>query len=617
MGSLNLIHLIQMALGVGMVIFVHEAGHFIMARLCGVRVDVFSLGFGPKLIGWTRGTTLYQIAALPFGGYVRMAGEDPFDAGGEGDGEGRPAADDLRSKTVGQRFLIYSGGVIMNVVFAMVVFPAILYLGVPFTPPVIGDLVPGSVAWRAGIEPGSKVLSVNGNSIIDFNFIPHEVALGPPDATRIEYQPPGADTPRTVVLNPEYNDFAGINTVGVRPPVDPEGRIQVEEGSPAWQAGLRTDDMLIAVEGPLPELPLLQQLRYVTGNGDPLVVRVEREGQVIDVSIEPTRGQERPVLGVQAVTNRVEALRPNATLQAWGLAPEDRIIEVNGRPIQRPRDLELALALAADPITAVIERGSRTLTLEAPGLERAEAIAVAADIAIAADVDSNRVLAMPDSPLSRAGLLDGDRILRIDGSPTVSWDQIYEHSSRAAATGAQLELSIERIAEDGGKQLLALSATPAPWGLPTYGLDLRLALYEYRAGSVGEAFRVGIQGSWKFLVDAWNALKRIVMGQVGAQNIGGPISIGVVSYSWASLGIAKLLFFLCMLSMNLAFLNVLPIPVLDGGHLLFLLIEKVKGSPVSDRVFGYSQLVGIVLILSLMIFVTFNDLRRWTGLFGD
>ena len=90
-----------------------------------------------------------------------------------------------------------------------------------------------------------------------------------------------------------------------------------------------------------------------------------------------------------------------------------------------------------------------------------------------------------------------------------------------------------------------------------------------------------------------------MLGQVSGRNIGGIITIGVVSHSWASVGLSKLFFFLCMLSMNLAFLNVLPIPVFDGGHLLFLLIEKVKGSPVSERVLSYSQMVGIVLIVSL------------------
>ena len=101
------------------------------------------------------------------------------------------------------------------------------------------------------------------------------------------------------------------------------------------------------------------------------------------------------------------------------------------------------------------------------------------------------------------------------------------------------------------------------------------------------------------------------MKNQGTDQIGGIITIGAVSYSWAEAGWTKLFFFLCMLSINLAVLNVLPIPVLDGGHLFFLLIEKLKGSPVSDRVYGYSQMVGMVLILSLMVYVLYNDVNRW------
>jgi len=616
MGDLNLIHLIQMALGIGLVIFVHEAGHFLAARLCGVRVEVFSLGFGPKVLGWVRRGTLYQVALLPLGGFVRMAGEEPLEAGE------RPGPDDLRSKSVGQRFLIYSGGVVMNVIFALLVFPAILYWGVPFVPPVIGDVRPGSVAWRAGLEPGSEVLSVNGHAIIDFNFIAHEVALGPPDEARLELLEPGAETPRTVLLDPEYDENGGFNTIGLLPAVDPEGRLEIQEGSPAWQAGLRTDDRLVSLVGPLSELPLEDQFFLATQEGDPLSVEVTRKGHPLTVEVvpepDPRAVGSKPILGVGVVFNRVLALRENATLTALGLEQDDRLVSVNARPILRNRDLELALAQGADPLVVTVEREGRRLELSAPGLPRAGALSLARDIAVAPDFETNQVVVTRGSAAEEAGLRDGDRILRIDGSLVGTWEEISEHTRRAGSRGLPLDLYVQRAAAPGssaGDEHFSAVATPRVWLPPSYGVFLRQALYEYRASSLGEAFSVGIKGSWKFLVDAWNTVKRMLLGQVSASNMGGVISIGVVSYSWASLGVAKLLFFLCMLSMNLAFLNVLPIPILDGGHLLFLLIEKAKGSPVSERVFGYSQLIGIVLILSLMIFVTFNDLRRWTGLF--
>ena len=105
--------MLQVALGIGAIIFVHELGHFLAARLCGVRVEVFSLGFGPRLLGWKRGATTYQLAAIPMGGFVKMAGEEQAPGG-------TPAPDELPAKSVGQRFFIYSGGVLMNVLFALV-----------------------------------------------------------------------------------------------------------------------------------------------------------------------------------------------------------------------------------------------------------------------------------------------------------------------------------------------------------------------------------------------------------------------------------------------------------------------------------------------------------------
>ena len=294
MGSLNLIYVVQMMLGIGLVIFVHEAGHFIAARLCGVRVEVFSLGFGPRLFGWRRGTTHYQIAMLPLGGYCKMAGEEPLEEGQP------PASDDLRSKTVGQRFLIYSGGVIMNVIFAMVVFPAILFYGVPFTPPVIGQAIPGGPAWHAGIEPGTQVLSVNGHPTIGFMYIAHHVALGPPDVATLELLAPGATEPVELLVRPEYNDDAGFSSIRVAPPLDRDNAIEVQPAGAAFAAGLRSGDHLLSFDTPLPELPLGSQMRLIMQAGEPLGVRVLRGDEELTFIVEPGTDESstREILGV-------------------------------------------------------------------------------------------------------------------------------------------------------------------------------------------------------------------------------------------------------------------------------------------------------------------------------
>ncbi|MDP6385329.1 MAG: site-2 protease family protein, partial [Planctomycetota bacterium] len=143
-----------------------------------------------------------------------------------------------------------------------------------------------------------------------------------------------------------------------------------------------------------------------------------------------------------------------------------------------------------------------------------------------------------------------------------------------------------------------------------YGFGLERANGIYRTESVSESIRAGAQASWRFLTDAWMTLQKMFLREVSTENLGGIIAISTVSYDWASQGWAKLFFFLCMLSINLAFLNVLPIPVLDGGHLAFCVVEAIKGSPVSERTLGYSQVIGLVLILTLTIYVTYQDVLR-------
>jgi len=614
MGSLNLLYLIQMALGIGLVIFVHEAGHFLAARLCGVRVEVFSLGFGPSLLSWTRGDTRYQIALLPIGGFCRMTGEEPDERGAP------PATDDLRSKSVGQRFLIFSGGVIMNVIFALVVFPVILFYGVPFIPPVIGEADPGGPAWHADLEPGTRVLSVNGHPTIGFMYIAHQVALGPPDEAVLEVVPPGATAPSTVVVHPHYDEDDGFSSIRVRPPLAEDTGIEVQADGPAWRAGMRSGDRLVSIDTDLPELPLRAQLQLAMQDGAPMRAHVRRGTADLDLTIEPEADPEtaRDILGVGPLLDRVVGLRGTVAGGALGLRESDVLRTVNGRPIRRPLDLERALVAGDGPLAVVVEREGRRLELTGPTLDRAGALALADDIALDGDFDSSRVVITPGSAAQAAGLQDGDELVKIDDAPVGQWSEIQDHTRGASAAARPMTIDVRRGDPAGGEsRLLRISAATDSWSSPSYGFGVRTASYVYRAASVREAFTVGVQGSWKFLVDAWNTVKRILLGQVSSKNVGGIISISVVSYSWASLGLAKLLFFLCMLSMNLAFLNVLPIPVLDGGHLLFLLIEKLTGSPVSERVFGYSQMVGMVLILSLMIYVTYNDLVRWVpGLFG-
>jgi regulator of sigma E protease len=124
------------------------------------------------------------------------------------------------------------------------------------------------------------------------------------------------------------------------------------------------------------------------------------------------------------------------------------------------------------------------------------------------------------------------------------------------------------------------------------------------------AVKAGLVCSVDLIKQLYVTLKRLFTGDVSARNLGGIIQISRVSYAYAESGWARFVYFLALLSINLAFINILPIPVLDGGHLLFLLIERVKGSPVSPKVLSYSQILGLVFVVGLMVFVTYNDIVR-------
>ena len=271
-------NVLQVVLGIGIVIFVHEAGHFLAARWCGVRVEVFSLGFGPKLFGWRRGGTLYQVAAVPLGGYVKMAGEEFLSA----DDDLPP--DDVRAKSVGQRFLIYSGGVIMNVVFALVIFPIIFSIGVPFERPLLGYVQPGGPAWHAGLIGGSEVLQVNGNKVIQGIDVLIEVALSP-EGVELEVRDPddAPDGPtRKVHVVPVYDEIAGRYSIGVgaRAALDPAYSLDVQPDSPAERAGMQDGDRLVDVKSDLPESPLELRFERRVLEGEPFEVTLERDQRV-------------------------------------------------------------------------------------------------------------------------------------------------------------------------------------------------------------------------------------------------------------------------------------------------------------------------------------------------
>lgn len=289
---------------------------------------------------------------------------------------------------------------------------------------------------------------------------------------------------------------------------------------------------------------------------------------------------------------------------------DDRVMEVQGQVILEYEELLDALVLPADELRIVVERAGRTVELHHGSVSPETALALATDLFLQTDTDRTRVVVKEGGGAAAAGLISGDRILNVGGTSVDNWSAFQKLAQEAGREEGPVKVSVLRGRGETARAL-EFDVTPRHDPRFDYGILVAPARYTYRADSLGEAIQVGVSSSWRFLTDAAVAVGRLLTREVRSDNIGGIITIGVASHSFASEGLSKLFYFLCLLSMNLAFVNVLPIPVLDGGHLFFLLIEAVKGSPVSERTLGYSQVVGLVLIVSLMVYVTYNDVARW------
>jgi regulator of sigma E protease len=280
----------------GVLIFVHELGHFLAARRLGVRVLTFSLGFGPKLVSIKRGDTDYCISAVPLGGYVKMAGENPDDPR-----SGQP--DEFLSKTKWERFQILIMGPVMNIVLAVIVMAFVLAQGAEVPayqdqPPVVGAVTSGSPAEKVGIQPGDRILTVAGRTVDTWEDLYVEVGTRANRDVELTLDHQGQT--RTVTVHPTPKGRFEIGDVGVLPDVYPSIRSLVEptDKYPAAKAGLKPGDLLVAVNGE--RMVFAQQfVTAISKNpGKPVELTIRRNGRDLNIEITPTLSEGRGMIGV-------------------------------------------------------------------------------------------------------------------------------------------------------------------------------------------------------------------------------------------------------------------------------------------------------------------------------
>ena len=290
----------------GVLVFVHELGHFLVARLMGVRCLTFSLGFGPKLLQTKRGDTVYCISAIPLGGYVKMAGAEEQREGKD---------DEFLSKTKWQRFQILIAGPAMNIILAVVVTTGVLYQGaqVPVyegQPPVVGSVAVDSPAAAAGIRPGDRILRVGGREVDTWAELMFAVA--PRADQEIDVVLRDDSGIRTVQVTPASQTQYNLGDLGVGPDVSPQViAVSSTSSSAAQEAGILVGDVIEAVEGH--EVTIESLIETINGSPDsPLTLRIRRDEARLEVMVTPQLVGDVGLIGVQLNPFELRTIEPGA-----------------------------------------------------------------------------------------------------------------------------------------------------------------------------------------------------------------------------------------------------------------------------------------------------------------
>ncbi len=616
-------------LGVGFLIFVHELGHFLAAKKVGIRVETFALGFQPEVFGRRLrffakkvGETEYVIGALPFGGYVKMAGEEATD-------EKTGSPDEYASKSALARAFVLVAGAGMNLIFGFLFFIVAYSIGVPTESTTIGEVQPGKPAWRSGLRSGDQVVAVDGEKIDEFTELFVKVALGSrEEPLQITYERDGQQyqTETTPVLDKSR----GMLGIGISPALKSEIAF-VDKKSSAYEAGLRkgqkiakleleTDELRYDLSGLSSTLQMLtvQDFGRNFGSGR-LIASVQEEGSPRRLEIpltpwseipEEQREKPSPRTGVQFLKTRIEGVQPGSPAGEV-FAAGDEIVELEGETIGYVDVWEvLRRAGGRDKISYRLLSGKSGELL----VEEFTYWLISSQIDFSEVVETpqekSKLLVgriFPDSAAERAGLRPRDEIISVNGQKVESFEDYRDLVvGRSGDSGQSIELEVRR---QGTTEKISFTTEPIPVSQGYFGFVFKSDRFIKQASILGSA-KLGYQQTVTWSVRVFLTLKALATRDVEAKNLSGPVGIIATTRVTFSQGFVKALWFLALVSVNLGIFNLLPFPILDGGHLLFLLIEKIKGSPVSDAVLNYTHLIAFILLICLALFVTWNDIKR-------
>jgi regulator of sigma E protease len=540
----------------GILIFVHEFGHFLVAKACGVRVLKFSIGFGAPIgvgerrLRWERGGTEYVVGWIPLGGFVRMLGEQL-----PGDEEHADVPADARpdefldAKPTWQKLAISFAGPAMNLAFPILAFSILLFAGIPREAPVIGMVERGSPAEIAGLQAGDRVLEVAGEPIAYWGDLASHIVDSDADELPMVVDRDGERVELMVGVGRKerldaFGEATGVGWIGISWRRLPALIGVIDLTSPAAEAGLQSGDQVVALGGAEVEDWMTLERAFAAGSAN-------AAGGVLPISV--LRG-------------------------------------------------------------AFDDADKRRVELEVPALGSLQRLGVVSATILVSSVQEGL-------PAAEAGLAPGDLVLSVDGEPVGSFstfaDAIQTSDGRPLEIGYARDGVLESTIVQPIEREVAHPMDIAGMTQIVYQIGVRHALATLPGIDAKEQVRnpfVALPRAFWMTVDTsrlyLEALGKMASGGVGADQLSGPIGIAEIARKSLDLGWMTYLSTMIFISINLGFLNLLPIPILDGGQILIFAIEGIKRSPISVRTREITQQIGLVFLVMLMGLAFFNDLSR-------
>ena len=636
-------------------IFVHELGHFIAAKACGVYVDRFSIGMPPRLFGFKWGETDYCIGLIPIGGYVKMAGQEDApraEEEKERDYGNVPPERWFSNKPRWQRAVVLFAGPAMNFVLAFVIFAVIGAIGkeVPLSEidNRVGVVEPDSPASKAplflamkngdfsdppdavGWQTGDRLLRINGNLVTGIEDVFMAGVLGVGKTAQIEIERVDSDG-RTLrylsPVEPKIIDESGLTRFGMVA-FDTALISHVLQDSPAEIHGLQSDDIIVTANGSYVDTGSFSLMVRGLSEGETLDLEFERDGEMNSVTLTPESENRfdgrfafipplRPLLQVGESSPPTIGFDDADFTRETGLNVGDVILSIGGEPATGRLLREMSQSYSDETLEVVVERPAGGFPFAKEGGEHTLAMPFEKIIQglTGFDEQANPVIAIIGAEVSEAtGLQRKDIITEIDGQPATI--ALLRETERTRP-GEVIPVKIHRPAIWKGllqkEEFLESELTVSTAQL--IGVVWKQKM-EFQRAAPAEILPQAADRCYRVVTQIGKLLGVLIKGDVSPKKaLGGPVMIYQITTHYARTGILRLLDFMAVISINLCILNLLPLPVLDGGQLMFLGIEAIRRKPVSVRVFETVQQLGLLFLIGFFLYITFNDISRLvTGL---